>query len=143
MSKDRILTGILCEADTPTMQALFECAADWLIKNGAAQDKQAVVKAFYDRERIGSTMNAPNLAIPHATGKAILKDALLIICSNYDIAWSENYSAHSFLCLCISENPPKENLAYIQKIIRRTLVPCWEQALVQRNPDKLKQFLYD
>lgn len=143
MSKNHVQKGILYTADASTKQALFECAADWLIQKGAAKDRQAVIKAFYDRERIGSTLNAPYLAIPHAAGKFILKDALLVICSSQDIAWSQNHSAHTFLCLCLSEKPTKENLAYIKKIILRTLAPDWERALIQRIPDKLEQFLYD
>lgn len=142
-NESNILTGILYEAEAATKQALFAGAADWLIQKGAAKDKQAVIQAFYDRERIGSTMNAPGLAIPHAAGKAIEKEALLLICSRHDIIWSENHSAHTFLCLCLSENPSKESLAYIKKIILRTLDPHWDQILAKRTPDELKQFLSD
>ena len=141
MSEKNILTGTLLGVSAASKEEVFEAVARWLIEHGAADDFESVMQAFRQREEIGGTLNYPGVALPNAVGAAIKKDALILLQTDKEIPWQKEGDAHTFICMCISENPVRENLAYIQAIVRRTVNAKWEAVLLGNNHTELASFL--
>ena len=139
MSEKNFLFGIELDVDAKDKEELFSKAADWLIKNNIISDRQIVIESFFEREEIGGTLNYPGLAIPHAMGNFINQDTILFIRLKRSIKnWQEEYPAQNFICLCLTENPQKSTLKYIEKLMHFSLKPEGEKILLSGNRKQLK-----
>ena len=72
-----------------TRDEVLEFIAEKAVELGVSDDKDAVLKAFQDREAAGSTGMVSGFAIPHAKTDAVKSDAIIVVKLANDVDWGK------------------------------------------------------
>ncbi|ALD66516.1 fructose-specific PTS transporter subunit EIIC [Spiroplasma cantharicola] len=100
---------------------------------GIYQDTKSLLKAFYDREKQGTTGFEDGFAIPHAKVKGITSASIICIRTLNGIEWEalDGQPSNVIIALIIPENASKEHLDILSQTAKKLM------------DDKLRQKLKD
>lgn len=104
----------------PDKRALIDMAADYLAAQGAVTDRRAAAEAIRERERLGDTMIAANLAIPHAMSEAVREATMLFVALEHGLDdWQPGRRVDRYLFTLIPPDAPADDLAGIRDLYLR------------------------
>ncbi|MDD4763044.1 MAG: PTS sugar transporter subunit IIA [Sphaerochaetaceae bacterium] len=120
--------------------------ADLLVAHRPALDRDGILKAVIDRERMGSTGLADGIAIPHAKTAAIDRVSVAIGISKVPVDFrAQDGKPSQFFFLVLA--PEKESAAYIEilaSIARATASPVFRRLLSSaRSADEVVRLFLD
>lgn len=112
--KDVIVKDLIyLDLELCTQDEVFKMLAKELVKHGRAEDEEAIVDGFYQREKEFSTAMNDGIAIPHCRHAAIRDASVLIIRNKKLITWTQaDEEVDLFFALMIPES--NENQMHIK-----------------------------
>lgn len=103
---------IFLDTNFTTQGELFEFIADKSIEYKIGNDKEGIVKGFYDREQEFSTAMNQFVAIPHCRNKFIDSASVIVIRNKNEITWTDGEIVKYFFSLLVPES--NENQMHIR-----------------------------
>ncbi|WP_339022888.1 PTS fructose transporter subunit IIABC [Spiroplasma endosymbiont of Crioceris asparagi] len=94
---------IFLDLEIQNQQQLFEKVAEISFENNLIKNKENLINAFLEREKIDSTYLEDGFAIPHARDKSVLESAVFFIRTNKEIQWTDKEATKQFILLVIPE----------------------------------------
>ncbi|MCP9311686.1 PTS sugar transporter subunit IIA [Liquorilactobacillus satsumensis] len=95
--------------------SLLEAITDYLVKHGLIKDQKEAIIAINKRENLGSTLIAPNLAIPHLKSYAIREAALIFVkLQNTLTDWQKDSQVERFIFTIVPEKCPVADLKMLK-----------------------------
>lgn len=109
---------IFLDQDLKSKEDVFDFLSNKVVEMGLADDEQAVVDAFKDRESQASTGMQNGIAIPHALTSSVNKPAVLYIKLKDSIDdWKtfDDTKVNKVIAMLVPENGEQEHLKILAK----------------------------
>ena len=109
--------------DILTQDELFRLVADKAVKRGYANDFDAVVAAFWKRERGMSTGMFDGIAIPHAISPSICSAHMFIVRAAKPMSWEtfDGVPVSLAVAMLIPEHGEDEHLRTLAEVSKRLI----------------------
>nr|WP_269411949.1 fructose-specific PTS transporter subunit EIIC [Lentibacillus daqui] len=109
---------IYCDVHAASQKAVFEKLADIAISDGIGNDKDAVIKGFMEREKLGSTGMEQGIAIPHTELDSIHKASIVILKLNESVDWHalDGKPTNVVIAMFIPKGKSNDHLKYLSEV---------------------------
>jgi len=116
-------------------KSCFEAIAAMVTQRNPGLNQYELFNALYSREKIGSTLVAPDIAIPHARVKNLTNPIGVITKLNTPIPFSgdEKQTVCLLFSLFVAEDAQVEHLNILAELASKLRDTAWTDKLMQAN----------
>ena len=113
-----IVKKVYFDYPAETSQDAIEFLSDKAVKLGIADDRDAVLKAFEEREALGPTGMTRGFALPHAKTNAVKEPAVVVVKFSDKVEWKAlgTTPIRAAIAIYVPEDDAATHLAILSKI---------------------------
>lgn len=140
--KSKIMKFVLWDSVVTTKKVLFDQVATLLQENGVIESPRQAIKLWQQREKEGSTMIDHLLAAPHAQGRSIKRNTVVLEHTCKPIQqWDEHDDAQNFIFCCIQQDISKLDADTITRTLKLAISDDAQHALQQNSKAQIIKIL--